>query len=139
MPVIFNSRRIKSYKGTYPSLKSGGVFRSSFTNHSPLTVSHRSLAYPFASMNLRLSRIPRMCLVHEFPVKHVLYRPDAGLFCQLEYYFRIFSGSGHINYVNIPLPSILYAFVCSTFRISFTIHTWHFVVICIYHIILYVC
>jgi hypothetical protein len=116
-----------------------GLFRSSFTKVDLLWVSNRLLAYPFASMYFLWSRIPRMCHVHEFPVKHFLHRPDAGLIHQLEHYFRILSGSGHINYVNIPLPSILFAFVCSTFRISSIIHTWYSTAACIYHIIFYVC
>jgi hypothetical protein len=56
---------------------------------------------------------------------------NAGLIHQLEYYFRVLNGSGHINYVSIPLPSMLYAFVCNTFRISYTIHIMHFVALCI--------
>jgi hypothetical protein len=49
------------------------------------------------------------------------------------------SGSGPINYIKIPLRSILYAFICSTFRILSTTHITHSVVTRFYFKILKSC
>jgi hypothetical protein len=51
----------------------------------------------------------------------------------------MFSGSGPINYIKIPLRSILYAFNCSTFRILSTTHVMHSVVMRFYFNILLAC
>jgi hypothetical protein len=49
------------------------------------------------------------------------------------------SGSGLINYIKIPLRSILYAFICSTFRILSTTHIMHSVVMRFYFNISHAC
>jgi hypothetical protein len=51
----------------------------------------------------------------------------------------MFSGSGRINYIKIPLSSILYAFICSTLRILSTTHIMQSVVMRFYFNILHAC